>query len=136
MPIRTAIWKVATPPELLADASLPNERVLEEMIVAAPRLLSEEWMLIGRQEDTGRGGRIDLLAVAPDGAIVLIELKRDRTPCSSVVSPSRSPASISVCLTQFLNELSETPSPLAIWATLLFGEERTSRTASRLNSGG
>jgi hypothetical protein len=50
------------------------------MIVAAPRLLSEEWMLIGRQEDTGLGGRIDLLAVAPDGTIVLIELKRDRTP--------------------------------------------------------
>jgi hypothetical protein len=46
MPIRTAIWKVATPPEPLAEASLPNERVLEQMIVAAPRLLSEEWMLI------------------------------------------------------------------------------------------
>jgi hypothetical protein len=54
--------------------------VLEEMIVAAPRLLSEEWLLIGRQEDTGSGGRIDLLAVAPDGSLILIELKRDRTP--------------------------------------------------------
>jgi Endonuclease NucS len=80
MPIRTAIWKVTTPPEPLVESSLPNERVLEEMIVAAPRLLSEEWMLIGRQEDTGLGGRVDLLAVAPDGAVVLIELKRDRTP--------------------------------------------------------
>jgi hypothetical protein len=49
-------------------------------VVAAPRLLSEEWMLIGRQEDTGFGGRVDLLAVAPDGAVVLVELKRDRTP--------------------------------------------------------
>lgn len=37
-------------------------------------------MLIGRQEDTGFGGRIDLLAIAPDGALVLIELKRDKTP--------------------------------------------------------
>src|SRR5215211_5500351 len=80
MPIRTAIWKVTTPPEPLVESSLPNERVLEEMIVAAPRLLSEEWMLIGRQEDTGLGGRVDLLAIAPDGAIILIELKRDRTP--------------------------------------------------------
>jgi hypothetical protein len=50
------------------------------VILAAPRILSAEWMLIGRQEDTGFGGRIDLLAVAPDGALVLIEIKRDRTP--------------------------------------------------------
>lgn len=80
MPIRTAIWKVAAQPEPLAETSLAKEQLLEDMIVAAPRLLSDEWMLIGRQEDTGFGGRIDLLAIAPDGSLVLIELKRDRTP--------------------------------------------------------
>jgi hypothetical protein len=80
MPIHHAIWKVATQPQPLVESSLASEKLLEEMIVAAPRVLSEEWMLIGRQEDTGFGGRIDLLAIAPDGALVLIELKRDRTP--------------------------------------------------------
>ncbi|MEX2157782.1 MAG: nuclease [Dehalococcoidia bacterium] len=80
MPIRHAIWKVASQPEPLAESSLVNEQFLESMIVAAPRMLSDEWMLIGRQEDTGFGGRIDLLAIAPDGSLVLIELKRDRTP--------------------------------------------------------
>src|SRR5258706_4094458 len=50
------------------------------MVVAAPGLVSDEWMLIGRQADTGFGGRIDLLAIAPDASLVLIELKRDRTP--------------------------------------------------------
>jgi hypothetical protein len=80
MPIRVAIWKVGPKPSLLAESSLAKEHQLEEMIVAAPALLSDEWMLIGRQESTGYGGRIDLLAIAPDGSLVLIELKRDRTP--------------------------------------------------------
>jgi hypothetical protein len=80
MPIRHAIWKVAAQPVPLVETSLVTEQLLEEMIIAAPRLLSDEWMLIGRQENTGFGGRIDLLAIAPDGALVLIELKRHRTP--------------------------------------------------------
>lgn len=80
MPIRTALWKVGTQPQPLAESSLAKEQLLEDMIVAAPRMLSDEWMLIGRQVDTGLGGRIDLLAIAPDASLVLIELKRDRTP--------------------------------------------------------
>jgi hypothetical protein len=80
MPIRTAIWKVAPHPEPLAEALLASEQLLENMIVESPRLLSDEWMLIGQQEDTGLGGRIDLLAIAPDGSLVLIELKRGLTP--------------------------------------------------------
>src|SRR5688572_7242076 len=80
MPVRVALWKVGTQPALLAEAALAKEQLLEDMIVADPRLLSDEWMLIGRQEPTGYGGRIDLLAVAPDASLVLIELKRDRTP--------------------------------------------------------
>ncbi len=80
MPVQTAIWKVGVKPEALESSWLPKEQLLEDMIVAAPKLLSEEWMLIGRQEDTGLGGRADLLAVSPDGSLVLIELKRDRTP--------------------------------------------------------
>src|SRR5262245_7685948 len=80
MPIRTALWKVGAQPQPLVESSLAKEQLLEDMIVAAPRLLSDEWMLIGRQEDTGFGGRIDLLAIAPDGSLVLIELKRNRTP--------------------------------------------------------
>lgn len=76
---RTAIWTVSEKPSLLVEARLPSERFLEEMIVAAPSIISEEWMLIGQQETT-ISGRLDLLAIAPDGALILIELKRDRTP--------------------------------------------------------
>ena len=80
MTIHHAIWTVGQKPEPLARALLPSEKQLEDMIVAAPQILSDSWMLIGRQERTAYGGIIDLLAIAPDGAIVLIELKRDRTP--------------------------------------------------------
>jgi len=80
VPIRNALWTVGNSPQALPEARLPSERVLEDMIVAAPRILSDEWMLIGRQERTGMSGIVDLLGIAPDGALVLIELKRDRTP--------------------------------------------------------
>src|SRR6516165_4603613 len=80
MPIRHAIWKVGEKPEALTESALENEQLLEKIILAAPEMLSDEWMFIGRQEPTGLGGRIDLLAIAPDCALILIELKRDRTP--------------------------------------------------------
>lgn len=80
MPIKHAIWKVGTQPVPLGLCNLASEQSLEEMIVREPGILSSEWMLIGRQEQTGFGGRIDLLAIAPDGSLVLIELKRNRTP--------------------------------------------------------
>jgi hypothetical protein len=80
MPVEHAIWKIGEKPVPLAVGKLASEQKLEEMIVKAPSILSGEWMLIGRQEITSHGGRIDLLAIAPDSSLILIELKRDRTP--------------------------------------------------------
>jgi hypothetical protein len=80
MPINHAIWKVGDTPSILEKDKLENEQQLEEMIVADPRILSDDWMIIGRQEQTDFAGRIDLLAIAPDASLVLIELKRNKTP--------------------------------------------------------
>lgn len=80
MSIKHAIWKVGAQPAPLNAATLSTEQLLEEMIVVSPQILSSEWMLIGKQELTGLGGKIDLLAIAPDASLVLIELKRNRTP--------------------------------------------------------
>lgn len=80
MPVRHVVWTVSDAPTELSAGASPSEQRLKDMIVAEPRILSSEWMLIGRQVETGLGGRIDLLAIAPDGSLVLIELKRDRTP--------------------------------------------------------
>ena len=80
MSIKHAIWTVGEKPTPLAHGRLLSEQQLEQMIVVDPGILSPEWMLIGRQVPTGFGGIIDLLAIAPDGSLVLIELKRNRTP--------------------------------------------------------
>lgn len=80
MSVQHAIWKVGAQPRPLRQGTLPSEAILEQMIISSPEILSPDWMLIGRQEVTTGGGRIDLLAIAPDASLVLIEIKRDRTP--------------------------------------------------------
>jgi hypothetical protein len=80
MPIRHAIWKVGTKPEALAEVSLGKEAMLEQMITEDPTILSERWLLIGRQVRTTHGGFIDLLALNQDGQLIVIELKRNMTP--------------------------------------------------------
>ncbi len=67
MPIRHAAWKVGTKPFPLAEASLPNEALLEEMIVGDPAILSDAWLIIGRQVKTAHVGFVDLLALNADG---------------------------------------------------------------------
>jgi hypothetical protein len=79
MSIKHVIWRVSPKPEELIKSVLESEQLLETMIIASPQLLSDDWMFIGQQEDTGCGGRIDLLAIAPDGGLILVELKRNRT---------------------------------------------------------
>jgi hypothetical protein len=80
MPIKQAIWKVGDKPIALTSSSLETERILETMIENDPSILAEEWLIIGRQVLTAFGGYIDLLAIAPDGSLVVIELKRHKTP--------------------------------------------------------
>jgi len=70
MPIHHAIWCVGEQPAPLSSR-LASEQQLEDMIVREPRILSSEWMLIGRQEVTSHGKRVDLLDIAPDASLVL-----------------------------------------------------------------
>lgn len=80
MPIRHAIWKVGAKPQPLTESSLGKEALLEQMIVEDPAILSDRWLIIGRQVRTAHGGLIDLLALNQDGQLIIIELKRDLTP--------------------------------------------------------
>jgi hypothetical protein len=110
MPIQHAIWKVGTSPEPLSLSKLVTEKDLEDMITARPEIPSAEWMLIGRQEKTGFGGIIDLLAIAPDGALVLIELKRDKTP-REIVAQALDYASVSCGWSGWTPSHAKPPSP-------------------------
>jgi len=80
MAIEHAIWKVGAKPERLQTAILDSEKALEDMIHADVSILSERWMLIGRQVNTTFGGYIDLLAIDADGSLIIIELKKDKAP--------------------------------------------------------
>ena len=84
MTVKQGVWKVGARPVALVTDRLASEDLLEEMIVADISILSPDWMLIGRQIKTNSNGIPDLLAIARDGSLVLIELKRDQTPRDTV----------------------------------------------------
>ncbi|HAS1939588.1 TPA: DUF91 domain-containing protein [Enterobacter asburiae] len=80
MPVHHAIWRVGETPQPLPISKLASEKLLQKMIIQDPSILSDQWMIIGEEVNTLDSGRIDLLAIAPDASLILIELKRDRTP--------------------------------------------------------
>jgi RecB family endonuclease NucS len=84
MAIEQGIWKLATTPgalpQKLRPAGLADESLLEEQIMQDVSILNRDWLLIGRQVRTGFDKLIDLLAVDANGTVIVIELKRDKTP--------------------------------------------------------
>lgn len=80
MPVQNAVWKVGAKPEKLKLATLSEEKLLERMILAESSILSDNWLLIGNQVKTNHAGFIDLLAVDENQSLIVIELKKQRTP--------------------------------------------------------
>lgn len=77
----TKLWSISGDRlEPLLVERLNSEDRLEGWLEADIGILSSEILLIGRQVGTAHGGRIDLLGIGADGAISIIELKRDKTP--------------------------------------------------------
>jgi hypothetical protein len=63
-----------------------EESVLESWLETNPDGILEDGrlLIIGRQVTTNMGGSIDLLALDREGDVVVIELKRDRTPRETI----------------------------------------------------
>jgi len=80
MPIEVGLWRIDKQPEKIISSGLESEKKLEEVLNEDLSLLSPDLLLIGRQVATAHGKFIDLLAMNSDGNLVVIELKRHKTP--------------------------------------------------------
>ena len=80
MPLDIGLWRLDGQVHRLSAKSLPSEKRLEDLIEADPSVLGRPLIIIGRQVPTAHGKFIDLLAMDGDGALHVLELKRDRTP--------------------------------------------------------
>lgn len=63
-----------------ADGSIRKEEHLEDWLASNIGMLDPDLLVIGRQVRTVHGSFIDLLCIDPDGALVVVELKKGKTP--------------------------------------------------------
>ncbi|MFO7942656.1 MAG: endonuclease NucS [Bacillota bacterium] len=80
MPINQSMWKIDDEVRPLRTANLVSENELEEILQHHIDMLNEKWLVIGRQVLTASNGYIDLLAVDGNGSVIIIEIKKARTP--------------------------------------------------------
>ncbi|MCW8088035.1 PDDEXK family nuclease [Sabulicella glaciei] len=77
----TRLWRVQDGKLREVQPSvLQREADIEGWIAADPGVLGLDVLVIGRQVKTAFGGVIDLLALDREGAVWIIECKRDKTP--------------------------------------------------------
>ena len=80
MPLEFGLWRIDGDPVAVEWGTMDLESRLEDILDRDITVAAPNWMVIGRQVLTDHGGVIDLLAIDPDGSLVVIELKRDKTP--------------------------------------------------------
>ena len=81
MSINMNLWKIEGD-ELkdIKQTKLDFETRLESWIEKDSSIVDTDILIIGRQVITDHGGRIDLLGIDQQGNLIILELKRDKTP--------------------------------------------------------
>ncbi|HMG75356.1 MAG TPA: hypothetical protein VK582_17800 [Pyrinomonadaceae bacterium] len=76
------IWRIQNGNQLreIHTSKLDFEERLEHWMDEDISVLSNDLLVIGRQTETAFGGCLDLLCLNQNGDVVIVELKRDRTP--------------------------------------------------------
>lgn len=82
MTIEMQVWRIddGDRPVGLPSGGMDVEIRLENILEDDIGLVSQDWMIIGRQVPTTYGKFVDLLALDVYGKVVVLELKRDKTP--------------------------------------------------------
>jgi hypothetical protein len=82
MPEEVRIWQVDKGDMLteIKPSKLDLEARIEKWISSDITVLSPDLLVIGEQVETASGNFIDLLCIDGSGALVVVELKRDKTP--------------------------------------------------------
>jgi len=78
---QTRVWKVHNN-ELVAiqKTFLPKEEMIQRWVESDISIISDDLILIGSKVITDHNKEIDILAIDSEGDLVIIELKRDKTP--------------------------------------------------------
>ncbi len=82
MPEDVKIWEIVQEDTLkeIPKAKLDTEGRIEKWVEQDISILSDNLLVIGRQVGTDFGGIIDILCIDQNGDLVIVELKRDKTP--------------------------------------------------------
>lgn len=82
MPQEVRIWKISDGKNLteINKGKLDLEERIEGWLEQDISIISDDLLVIGRQIETDFGGYIDLLCLERSGDLVIVELKRQKTP--------------------------------------------------------